>query len=128
MTTFSDERPEFHQAIPCLACDDILATAGFFVDTLGFSLIWMWGDPPSDAGVRRGNVDLFLANRPDLLPGAEGSEVVIVVSGIDALHDEHIMRGAEMIAPLASVTWNRREYSVRAAHGYRLRFTEVAEE
>jgi catechol 2,3-dioxygenase-like lactoylglutathione lyase family enzyme len=128
MTALFDEQPEFHQAIPCLACDDILKTAAFYVDMLGFSLIWMWGDPPSDAGIRRGNVDLFLVNRPDLVPGAEGSEVVIVVRNIDALHDEHIARGAEMITPLASITWNRREYSVRAPYGYRLRFTEIAED
>ncbi|HEY3330754.1 MAG TPA: glyoxalase superfamily protein [Capsulimonadaceae bacterium] len=123
-----DERPELKRAIPCLVCVDVLETAGFYVDVLGFSLEWLWGDPPSDAGVRRGGVDLFLSRRPNLVPKFEGSEVVMVVTGIDALYAEHVERGAEVLAQLESITWNRREYCLRGPCGYRLRFTETIEE
>ena len=128
MATSDDARPEFRNAIPCLACEDILATAAFYVDVLGFSLEWMWGDPPSDAGVKRGAVDLFLTRRPQLVPKVDGAEVVIVVTNIDDLFAEHVASGADVLSPLESITWNRREYCVRGPHGYHLRFSELAED
>ena len=114
-------------AVPILACTDIDETISFYVDRLGFEREWVWGDPPEDGGVRRGEVQLYFMRNPALAETSAGREVMLFVEDVDTMHAEHVRRGAPMISPLRDEPWGLREYSVADLHGHRLRFAESLE-
>ena len=114
-------------AVPILACTDIEDTISFYVDRLGFEREWVWGDPPDDGGVRRGDVQIYFMRNSALAETSAGREVMLFVEDVDAMHAEHVRRGAPMISPLRDEPWGLREYSVADLHGHRLRFAESLE-
>ena len=119
--------PNLVLAVPILACTSIEDVITFYVDRLGFEREWVWGDPPEDGGVRRGDVQLYFMRSPQLAEGCSGREVMLFVEDVDALHAEHVRRGAPVVEPLRDEPWGLREYSVTDPHGHRLRFAESLE-
>lgn len=120
-------KPKLRGTIPFLACIDIGEALRYYETVLGFRRDWVWGDPVSDAGVSRDGVRLYLGWDMDLARRVAGSEIVVLVDGLDELHVEHRMRGAEITSPLQGKPWGTREYSVVDLNGYTLRFTEDAD-
>ena len=59
-------------AVPILACENIDDMIDFYVDRLGFEREWVWGDPPEDGGVRRGDVQLYFMRNPQMANGCAG--------------------------------------------------------
>jgi hypothetical protein len=120
------ERPKIVGAIPWLACTDLLATIGFFESKLGFSKEWAWGDPPTDGGVGRDGVLLYLVENAELASRVKDSEITITVEHIDALYAEHVAKGAPIEMTIRNEPWGAREYRVREPTGYVLRFSGEA--
>ena len=119
--------PSLVLAVPILACADVERTIDFYVDRLGFEREWVWGDPPDDGGVRRGEVQLYFMRNAALSESCGGREVMLFVEDVDALHAEHVRRGAPISEPLRDEPWGLREYSITDLHGHRLRFAESLE-
>jgi catechol 2,3-dioxygenase-like lactoylglutathione lyase family enzyme len=69
---------KFEGIVPILLVNDVVRSAHWYRDTLGFTLYGFWGDPPCFSIVGRGPVEVFLKGpespgqevpvRPDLLP------------------------------------------------------------
>jgi catechol 2,3-dioxygenase-like lactoylglutathione lyase family enzyme len=110
--------------VPILACSDLGAMIDFYVTRLGFVQEWTWGDPPTDGGVRRDEIQIFFMTNPEIAQRAEGNEVMVFVTGVDALHAEHTARGAPISSEIEDKEWGLREYTVRDPHGYLLRFAQ----
>lgn len=119
--------PRMVLAVPILPCVDVEDTIAFYENRLGFTRDWVWGSPATDGGVRRGDVQLFFMRNADLATGARDREVMLFVEDVDALHAEHVRRGAPMSEPLRDEPWGLREYSVVDPQGHRLRFAESLE-
>ena len=119
--------PNLVLAVPILACTNVEETIAFYVHRLGFEREWVWGDPPEDGGVRRGDVQLYFMRNAPLAAGCRGREVMLFVEDVDALHAEHVRRGAPIAEPLRDEPWGLREYSIEDPHGHRLRFAESLE-
>ena len=119
--------PTISHTAPVLACDDVEAALAFCEERLGFERAWTWGDPPGDGGARRDGVSLLFVRNPELAAHAAGSEVMVFVSDVDALHAEHRERGAPITSPIEDKEWELREYTVTLPPGYRLRFAEGLE-
>jgi uncharacterized glyoxalase superfamily protein PhnB len=116
---------EFHHTTPFLACGDVARTIAFYVEKLGFAQDWTWGEPPTDGGVRRGDICLYFMKNEDLAAHVRGSELMLEVSGVDELYQEHQERGAPITEAITDEPWGVREYSVTDLHGYRLRFYQA---
>lgn len=116
------------RATPILACDDVEQAITFCTAKLGFERDWVWGDPPSDGGVRRDSVALFFMRNAELAGRSRGTEVLIFVSGVDDLFAEHVERDAPIVSPLETKPWRLREYTVDLPAGQLLRFAERIEE
>jgi uncharacterized glyoxalase superfamily protein PhnB len=114
-------------AVPILPCDDIEDMITFYEERLGFRKEWTAGVPPEDGGVRRGDVQLYFMRSPELAASACDREVMLFVEDVDALHDEHVRRGAPIAEGLRDEAWGLREYCVTDPHGHRLRFAESLE-
>lgn len=119
--------PRMVLAVPILPCVDVEDTIAFYENRLGFTRDWVWGDPATDGGVRHGDVQIFFMRNADLSIGARDRELMLFVEDVDALHAEHVRRGAPMTEALRDEPWGLREYSVVDPQGHRLRFAESLE-
>jgi uncharacterized glyoxalase superfamily protein PhnB len=123
MSTFPPPHPpRLVAAIPWLACANLMATIEFFETKLGFTRDWISGEPPTDGGVVRDGVRLFLFEHADLAARASDSEITIEVENVDALFAEHKLNGAPIEMEIRNEPWGTREYTVREPNGYLLRF------
>lgn len=104
---------------PTLSVRDIRAAVEFYTSRLGFTLGFLWGDPPGFAGVKLGQVQLYLQQGT---PSPAGCEVNFVVGDADELYAFHQATGVEVITPPGDREYGLRDYSVRDLDGYELGF------
>jgi catechol 2,3-dioxygenase-like lactoylglutathione lyase family enzyme len=102
-----------------LAVSDVAAAVEFYETKLGFRQSFIYGDPPSMAGVNLGNVQIFLERGT---PAPEGCSVYFVVGDADELHDFHRSGGVEIAVSPADRPYGLRDYTVRDLYGHRLSF------
>ena len=98
---------------------DILAATDFYVNTLGFTLGFTWGDPPSFAGVNLGRTQMFLEKGT---PNSDGGQVYFVVGNADELFEFQRANGVTVVEPPGDREYGLRDYMVTDLHGYRLCF------
>jgi uncharacterized glyoxalase superfamily protein PhnB/GNAT superfamily N-acetyltransferase len=105
------------------AVADVVGTVKFYREILGFNRQWLWGDPPTFAGVAWGAVQIMLCQQTELSRKVEGHMHMFFTEGdIDALYARHVAAGAPIIEPIENKPWGIREYTVRDPNGYHLRF------
>ena len=121
MATDDGTLPIAKSVQPQLAVSDILATVVYWQDVIGFTGKWLWGDPPVHAGVNWGEIQIQFTLNPELAAKAEGQQLSINVTNVDALYAMHQSKGAEILKPLETHPWGMAEYTVREINGYRLR-------
>jgi predicted N-acetyltransferase YhbS/uncharacterized glyoxalase superfamily protein PhnB len=107
---------------PIFAVADVLDTVRFYREVLGFEGQWLWGDPPTFAGLRWGKVSVMLCRQPELAGEIEGHMHFFDCEDVDALYERHKTNGAPIISEIENKPWGRREYAVRDVNGYHLRF------
>jgi catechol 2,3-dioxygenase-like lactoylglutathione lyase family enzyme len=113
----------FYKSVPFLPVKDLAETIRFY-KTLGFTGEWLWGSPPTDAGIRRDELSLLFNHNPELAEKMEGFELVIFVDNVDDIFNEfNKKREIQIIAPLQDEPWGIREFSVKDNNGYRLRIS-----
>lgn len=105
-------------AVPQFTVSDIVGTAEYYRDVLGFTITGYWRDPPVFAIVERDDVEFFF-NRAT--PGTAartgraigGYDVYVRVEDIDALASELADRGATFLDGPADRDYGMRELVVR---------------
>ena len=102
-----------------LTVTDILAATDFYVKKLGFTVSFLWGDPPTFAGVNLGSVQMFLKQGT---PSPDGCEVYFMVGDADELHEFHRASGVDIVVAPGDREYGIRDYSVRDLYGYELVF------
>jgi catechol 2,3-dioxygenase-like lactoylglutathione lyase family enzyme len=112
-------RIECEQHHAALAMTDVARAAEYYVERLGFTLGFTWGDPPTFAGVNLGETQIFLQ---DGTPTPQGAGVYFMVSDPDALYEFHRASGVEIASEIADRAYEMRDYTVRDLEGYSLTF------
>lgn len=102
-----------------LAVSDVPAAVDFYTKKLGFRVGFLWGDPPTFAGVNLGETQMFL--RRDT-PNPRGCTVYFQVGDADELYEFHRANGVEILEPPGDREYGIRDYAVRDLHGYALVF------
>ncbi len=122
MTLTGDPIPRLACAYPQLHVTDVERARRFYVDSLGFRLIYLYGTPPYYGLVERDGagfnfrhvdsptVDGALRDRESLISAN------IPVYGIEALFDELTARGVPMAQALADQPWGR-DFIIRDPDG-----------
>jgi RimJ/RimL family protein N-acetyltransferase/uncharacterized glyoxalase superfamily protein PhnB len=119
---------EAYSLQPILAVRDVRATAEYYRDQLGFEIVFLYGDPPTYAGVALGEwtasgaiIHLALVDAP---PPVAGIGLYLPVGpAIDALFESYRARGVDLVGEVAQQPWGAREFSLRDCNGYLLRFS-----
>jgi [ribosomal protein S5]-alanine N-acetyltransferase len=113
---------------PILAVADVEATAAFYRDKLGFSISFLYGDPPTYGAVAHqqwtpDGATIQLAQRDDVAkqPPAVGL-YLFVGAGIDILYQRYQQKGVTIVQELETHPWGMREFAIRDGNGYLLRF------
>jgi catechol 2,3-dioxygenase-like lactoylglutathione lyase family enzyme len=109
---------QFECVIPILNVKNFAASMDYYVNNLGFSKKWAWGNPPTFGCVTRGKVEIFLCEGAQ---GQAGMWMSIFMEDVDALHEEYKSSGAIIRLPPTNMPWGTREMNVEDPDGHRLR-------
>ena len=118
----------FEAAVPQFTVPDVVRTAEYYRDVLGFHIAGYWATPPAFAIVWRDRVELFF-NRADQsqvrtgrAPG--GYDAYLRIVGVEALAAELRTRGADIIEGPAARVYEQLELVIRDCNGLVLAFGE----
>lgn len=118
----------FYALQPILLVPDVAATAKYYCEKLGFTLSFLYGEPPTHGAVSRGDwttegAQIQLSQRTGLAASPLGIELYLFAgSQIDELHDEYSTNGVEVVREPATMPWGMREFAIHDCNGYLLRF------
>ncbi|MBR0666133.1 VOC family protein [Roseomonas hellenica] len=122
-TTAADPRPVLLQAEPQLFVRDIAASCAFYIGTLGFSLVFTYGEPPFYAQVARDGARLNLrcVDAPVIDPALRERETLlsaaITLEDAKPLFLEYQAAGAPMHQTLRTEPWGARTFIVADPDG-----------
>lgn len=121
----------FFAAVPQFTVPDVVQTAEYYRDVLGFQIVGYWGTPTVFAIVCRDQVELFFnrARGPEVRTGrAPGAyDAYLRVAGMDALAGELRARGADIVEGPATREYNQIELVIRDCNGLVIAFGEQIE-
>lgn len=112
--------PRFWAVVPVLATTNVLETAEYYRDVLGFKIDDTFSGPEWSM-LWADQCQLFLSLDPSTAATAHGQQIAICVPGIDDMYDKHKTGGAKIVAEIENKPWGLREYIVEDPSGYHLR-------
>jgi predicted enzyme related to lactoylglutathione lyase len=116
---------------PYFIVDDVVATANYYRDELGFGYERFWSDPPSFCMVSRNGVIIMLAQlersglmRPNHSVDPEGGawDAYIWVEDADALYAEFKSKRVSIARDICDQVYGCRDFEVEDCNGYRICF------
>ncbi len=122
--------PHWHIA-PYFLVDDLVATADWYRDRLGFRYERFWGDPPGFTMVWRAGVVIMLARagppgvmRPNHRATPEGDhwDAYVWVDDADALLAEFRAKGVTIARDICDQPYGCRDFDVEDCNGFRICF------
>jgi uncharacterized glyoxalase superfamily protein PhnB len=122
-------KPTLRSAEPQLFVTDIRAAAEYFVQKLGFRLVFLHGDPPFYGQVSRDGAALNLrhVDAPPIDPALAAREDFLAVSintdEVSALYREFQASGATFHQPLRQEPWGATTFVVKDPDGNLILFT-----
>jgi predicted enzyme related to lactoylglutathione lyase len=124
------DRPRWTIA-PYFIVDDVVTTANYYRDKLGFQYDRFWGEPPCFCMVGRNGVVIMLkqldsrgAMRPNRLVDVEGEswDAYIWIDNADVLIREFKAKGVKITRDICDQPYGCRDFDVEDCNGYRLCF------
>jgi hypothetical protein len=116
---------------PYFIVDDVVASATWYRDKLGFSYDRLWGDPPAFCMVKRRGIIIMLSQfRPHVEPNPnrlsdphkEAWDAYIWTEDADALHAEFKAKGVTIARDICDQEYGMRDFDIEDCNGYRLCF------
>lgn len=108
------------QVFPTIVVRDIAAAIDFYVNRLGFSHQFSWGEPVSFAGVALDQAELYL--QQDFAFGKGISEVSFILENVDEVYQFHLGNEVEVLVPLDDRSYGIRDYKIKDIDGNYLNF------
>jgi catechol 2,3-dioxygenase-like lactoylglutathione lyase family enzyme len=116
---------------PYFIVDDVVASANYYRDRLGFRYERFWGDPPGFCMVWRSGVTIMLSQleqagvvRPNRAVDPEGGawDAYVWVDDADALIAEFRSKGVTIARDVCDQPYGCRDFEIDDGDGYRLCF------
>lgn len=117
----------FRSIAPQLVVQDVVATAEYYRDVLGFTIIGSWAEPPVYAMVARDGVEIHFgksekAGTSNAAVRSGSFDVYIWISDIDAIFEELTENGADIVEGPIKRIYESTEVVVRDCNGFVLTF------
>lgn len=104
---------------PTLAVPSVTATCNWYVDRLGFTLRFLWGDPPTHGAILLDVACVhFWAGTPQL--GANW--LYFDIDSVDEMYHRATSNGVEVTREPETYPWGMREFNALDLNGYNIRF------
>ena len=116
---------------PFFIVDDVVSTANFYRQKMGFDYERFWGDPPAFCMVMRGGITIMLSQLPEkgimrpnslALPDGEAWDAYVWVDDADALYREFKEKGVKIARDICDQPYGNRDFDAEDCNGYRLCF------
>jgi uncharacterized glyoxalase superfamily protein PhnB len=121
--------PRLIASAPVLLVKNVVHSAHYYRDAMGFIFPKFWGDPPSFVILRRDGMHLMLKQTDDAAhvlcywTVSKGLwNIYFWVSDADALHAEFVAKGAKIDYPVCDQPYGCREFGVQDIDGYDIGF------
>ena len=113
-----------------LTVDNATETAEYYQDKLGFTISFLWGEPPYYAIVGRDDiVSLHFSEREDTTKPIAPSHVYVFVADVNAVYEEYKAKGLKIFSPPEDQEYGMREFEIVDPNGHFLTFGQgIAEE
>ena len=125
----SEQEIVFERTIPILRMFEVAKAREFYLDYLGFKVEFehrFHDDAPLFMGISRGGVLIYLSEHHG--DGTPGTNVVVRISGIDALHRELLAKKYRYFNPsIQTQEWGMREMVVYDPFNNHIVFSEPIE-
>jgi hypothetical protein len=110
---------------------DVVKTAEFYRDKLGFELLGYFLDPPVFAMVRRDSAEIHFGKADngrtqmnEMVRKGLGTDAYIFVTDVNTLYEEFVESGVEIVEGPIRRVYNCTEVTVRDCNGFQLVFGE----
>jgi catechol 2,3-dioxygenase-like lactoylglutathione lyase family enzyme len=128
MSSAPPTTPRFDAAVPQFTVPDVVRTAEYYRDVLGFQIAGYWGTPPVFAIVWRDRVEVFF-NRADQSPARTGRakgayDAYFRVVGVTELATQVRTGGADIVEGPVTREYQQLELVIRDCNGLILTFGE----
>ena len=124
-----NERAKFNKIAPQIVVPDVVKTAEYYRDTLGFSILSYFLDPPVYAMVERDGVEIHFGKSDsgeiktnEMVRKGLGIEVYIWVSDIEKLFEELKERNANVKDGIITRIYGSREIVIVDCNGFLICF------
>jgi predicted enzyme related to lactoylglutathione lyase len=115
---------------PDFLVDDVITTANFYRDKLGFRYDRFWGEPPCFCMLHRNGIIIMLSQseRPGIMrPNQKANsgdtwDAYIWVDAADALYKEFQAKGVKIAREICDQPYQCRDFDVEDCNGFRLCF------
>lgn len=120
----------FHSVSPQFAVTDVVKTAEYYRDSLGFEILGYWLDPPVYVIVKRGSVEIHFGLTDDLKNPQrsnhehrqDGLDLYVRISGIEALYDELKHKEVKILDPICAQEYGMLEFIIEDCNGFKIAF------
>jgi uncharacterized glyoxalase superfamily protein PhnB len=130
MTPETARSVQFKSIAPSFVVDDVVSTAEYYRDVLGFQILGYFADPPVFAMAGRGGVEIHFGKadgepqRSNLELRAISSDAYIWVDDVETLFQELKASGADIIEGPTRRIYDCVEMEVRDCNGFKLVFSQ----
>ena len=114
--TDTDVKAEIY---PTLSVPNVEEACQWYVDHLGFSLRFFWGDPPHHGAILLGQACVHFWEAPAQL---NDNWLYFDVNDLDTMYQRACANGVEITKHPEDYPWGMREFNARDLNGYNLRF------
>jgi predicted enzyme related to lactoylglutathione lyase len=120
---------------PYFIVEDVVTTANFYRDKLGFEYERFWGDPPCFAMVSRNGATIMLKqpetpgfmrhnqiSAKDTAGGDFAWDAYLWIDDADALYAHCQANGVKIVRPICDQDYEMRDFDIEDCNGFRLCF------
>jgi hypothetical protein len=116
---------------PQFVVPDVVKTAEYYRDQLGFEILGFFAEPPVYAMVRRdsaeihfGKADSANVQMNEMVRKGLGTDAYIFVTDVNSLYQEFVEKGVEITEGPITRIYNCTEITVKDCNGFQLVFGE----
>jgi predicted enzyme related to lactoylglutathione lyase len=112
---------------PVFLVKNVVKSAEYYRDFLGFRFDRIWGDPPDFVVLQRGGITIMLNSDEGKVKASNPNhrtendtrwDAYICVPSADSIHDELESRGIQIVRPIADAPYGLRDFEIEDLDGY----------
>ena len=118
----TDLKKLFSHAATVLPVEDVITSAEFYRDKLGFEITFLWNEPADYAVLKAGESVSVHLTKGEKSDKGDHTAIYIFVHDVDALYQTYLERGIVIHTPIKDQEYGMRDFDIKDPNGYILGF------